>query len=203
KDFAEINAAKEVWPQSDIQLCQWHIDQAINKKLKSKKRIQYTQYQPEEAAAEFSFINPKFKPELNRSDPDYYQVCLLDLRKDIMNLIRKHFNMHPKIPINADGKCLTSAEIREHAVLELYSFCVEHNFVILWSYLWSSWYKISRWHLWARLMRATIPIGKMNMIIESHWKQIYHGRITPKWFEKFKKTWNQLAEQLIADNMEN
>ncbi|CAG8732494.1 18720_t:CDS:2, partial [Racocetra fulgida] len=26
-----------------------------------------------QAAAEFSFINPKFKPELNRSDPDYYQ----------------------------------------------------------------------------------------------------------------------------------
>ncbi|CAG8762455.1 14843_t:CDS:2, partial [Cetraspora pellucida] len=86
-----------------------------------------TAKEPEEAAAEFSFINPKFKPELNCSDSDYYQVCPLDLRKDIMNLIRKHFNMHPKIPINANSKCLTSAEIREHAVLELYSFCVEHN----------------------------------------------------------------------------
>ncbi|CAG8844646.1 9497_t:CDS:2, partial [Gigaspora margarita] len=26
KDFAKINAAKEAWPNTDIQLCQWHID---------------------------------------------------------------------------------------------------------------------------------------------------------------------------------
>jgi transposase-like protein len=39
KDFAEINAAKEVWPNADIQLCQWHLERAIRQKLKSRKRI--------------------------------------------------------------------------------------------------------------------------------------------------------------------
>ncbi|CAG8816742.1 39312_t:CDS:2, partial [Gigaspora margarita] len=196
KDFAEINAAKEAWPQADIQLYQWHIERAITEKLKSKKRIQYIQYQPEEAIAKFSFINSNFKPDLKCSEPEYYQVCPLNLRNNVINLIKKHFNLHPKIPVNANGIFLTSAEIRENAVLEIYNFCVNNNFIILWPYLWSSWYKISRWCFWARLIRATIPISKMNMMIEAHWKALKHC-----YFYQFKQNWNQLAARPIANSV--
>ncbi|CAG8848878.1 13948_t:CDS:2, partial [Gigaspora margarita] len=86
-------------------------------------------------------------------------------------------------------------------------------------------------------MRATTPIGKTNMMIESHWKVLKHcylhrfnrprldylvwiiysrvlpdqtthfqqislGRATPKWFDEFKKSWNQLATKPIADSVE-
>ncbi|KAF0366091.1 ATP-dependent DNA helicase pif1 [Gigaspora margarita] len=85
--FAKINAAKEAWPNADIQLCQWHIDRAIMEKLKSKKRIQYIRYQPEEATNEFDFISPDFIPDLKHTEPEYYQVCPLNLQKDIVNII--------------------------------------------------------------------------------------------------------------------
>jgi len=33
KDFAQINAALQVWPLTKIQLCLWHIERAIYKRL--------------------------------------------------------------------------------------------------------------------------------------------------------------------------
>ena len=52
----------------------------------------------------------------------------------------------------------------------MYSFCVENELPLLWAYLWSSWYKQTRWNLWARSTCITIPLGKTNMMIEAHWK---------------------------------
>ncbi|CAG8685479.1 8365_t:CDS:2, partial [Ambispora gerdemannii] len=50
KDFAEINVEKE-------------------EKLKSRKRIHRNQYQSDEAVTEFDFIDPTFKPDLERIEP--------------------------------------------------------------------------------------------------------------------------------------
>ena len=230
KDFAEINAAKEIWPEADIQLCQWHVERAIKEKLRSRKKIQRTQYLPLEAAMEFDFIDINFTPDLGRAESEYYQICPPNLRERIIDIVRKHFNMHQKIPINASGQLLTPAEIRTKSVHEMYSYCVENGLVLLWSYFWSSWYKRARWCLWARSTRATIPIGKTNMMIEAHWKVLKHGylyrfnrprldylvwvvccrvlpdqtarlrqlclgRVTPSWFDDFKKEWKRLAEK--------
>ncbi|RIB08943.1 hypothetical protein C2G38_1982079 [Gigaspora rosea] len=54
----------------------------------------------------------------------------------------------------------------------MYDFCFENHLVILWAYLWSEWYKITRWILWARSAQTTIPISKTNMLIESHWRVV-------------------------------
>lgn len=174
KDFAEINATKEAWPNTSVQLCQWHMEKAIKEKLKSHKRIRHTQYQSNEAADEFDFIDLSFKPDLKRSEPEYYIVCPPDLQNQVIDLVRKHFNMHPKIPVNAAGQFLTANEIRKIAVNEIYKFCFEKELVLLWAYLWSAWYKKTRWTLWARSTHTKIPLGKTNNLIESHWRVVKH-----------------------------
>ncbi|CAG8704102.1 3056_t:CDS:1, partial [Ambispora gerdemannii] len=50
--------------------------------------------------------------------PEYYMVCPSDLRDKVINLIKKHFNMHTRIPINAIGQFLTADEIRKSAIRE-------------------------------------------------------------------------------------
>ncbi|CAG8796157.1 39767_t:CDS:2 [Gigaspora margarita] len=45
-------------------------------------------------------------------------------------------------------------------------------------------------------------LGKTNMMIEAHWKQIYLGRITPSWFDDFKKEWKILASKSVAVDAE-
>ncbi|CAG8846371.1 34191_t:CDS:2, partial [Gigaspora margarita] len=82
KDFAQINATKEVWPNINVQLCLWHVEKAIKEKIKSSKKIKQTQYQPSEAVKEFSFINPTFKPNLNQTNPEYYIICPIELQDE-------------------------------------------------------------------------------------------------------------------------
>ncbi|CAG8449799.1 23330_t:CDS:2 [Gigaspora rosea] len=230
KDFAQINAAKEIWPNINIQLCLWYVEKAIKEKIKSSKKIKQTQYLPSEAVKEFK------------------------LRDEVVSLIKKHFNMHQKIPVNAARLFLTADKIHISAVHEMYEFCFRNRLVLLWAYLWSKWYKITWWTLWAQSAQTIIPIRKTNMLIESHWKvgkkremkkgkgevkekkkkvecvsgrssfsprldyvvwiisirllpdqlvrlyQMCHGCITPSWFDDFKKDWNRLATTPIDDN---
>ncbi|CAG8543073.1 4894_t:CDS:2 [Ambispora gerdemannii] len=48
------------------------IEEQTGEKLKSRKRIYRNQYQPNDAVVEFDFIDPAFKPDLERSEPEYY-----------------------------------------------------------------------------------------------------------------------------------
>jgi hypothetical protein len=40
KDFAQISAAQRAWPSIKIQLCRWHMQRAIETKLKDSKKAQ-------------------------------------------------------------------------------------------------------------------------------------------------------------------
>ncbi|CAG8739976.1 14067_t:CDS:2, partial [Racocetra fulgida] len=68
KDFAEITAAKNVWPLIDIQLCLWHLEKAIKNKLKSRKKIERINYNYEEVIKEFTFVDSSFIPDLQHTD---------------------------------------------------------------------------------------------------------------------------------------
>ena len=102
-------------------------------------------------------------------------ICPSALREDVLNLVKKHFNMHPKIPIDATGKYWTQMEIRRNAVYEMYNFCTTHRLASLWAYLWTSWYKPERWVLWARSVHNNVPLAKTNMVIEAHWRVLKHS----------------------------
>ncbi|CAG8747024.1 12060_t:CDS:2, partial [Racocetra fulgida] len=64
----------------------------------SKKKVQRIHYQVKDAIAEFDFIDLKFKPNLENYKPDSYKIWLQNLRQYILNLVKKHFNLYPKIP---------------------------------------------------------------------------------------------------------
>ncbi|KAJ3069306.1 hypothetical protein HDU98_007642 [Podochytrium sp. JEL0797] len=61
KDFSEINAFHAVWPNSKHQLCYWHCNRAIKKRL-AALRQHPRPYNGDAATAVFDFIDPNFVP---------------------------------------------------------------------------------------------------------------------------------------------
>jgi hypothetical protein len=39
KDFAQITSAQTVWPDAKVQLCKWHVDDAVRRKMRSTKEL--------------------------------------------------------------------------------------------------------------------------------------------------------------------
>jgi hypothetical protein len=59
KDFTQISAAQTIWPEIKIQLCKWHIQQAVETKLKDYRAMSRTNYDDEyhQANRKFLFID--------------------------------------------------------------------------------------------------------------------------------------------------
>ena len=68
KDMAEIGATQEVW-EAKINLCWWHLRRAIRTRL-AKAKLATSQYNIEQAMAEFTFIKHAFVPPGTRVDID-------------------------------------------------------------------------------------------------------------------------------------
>ncbi|CAG8612935.1 6259_t:CDS:2 [Cetraspora pellucida] len=181
---------------------------AIREKLKSNKRIYRSQYQPDNVIVEFDFIDSAFKPDLKHIEPEYYAICLLHLQDKVINMVRKHFNMHSKIPINAIGQFLTANKIRRNAVHEIYEFYGCSGPV---------WYELQFHHV--KLTCLLNPIGGFLSIViftdsidHLFWiictrvvpdqiiqfNQIHLERIAPSWFNEFKNNWKQLIMRPIS-----
>ncbi|CAG8852970.1 35008_t:CDS:2, partial [Gigaspora margarita] len=109
KDFSEINAAKQIWSNADIQLCQYQ-------KLKCCKKVQQVQYRPEDGTTEFDYIDLNFKPNLKDLENE---ICPQHLRQEVLDFIKMHFNQYFKFPVNASGQFLTPIEIRKNSVCEI------------------------------------------------------------------------------------
>ncbi|KAF9033847.1 hypothetical protein BJ165DRAFT_1356948, partial [Panaeolus papilionaceus] len=92
-------------------------------------------------------------------------------REKIITMLENHYCSHPLIP----GYAPPSPEgIKNWAVRQMYTYCVENDLPELWAYLWENWYRKGRWELWARSASPLIPILKTTMILESHWRRIKH-----------------------------
>ncbi|CAG8677863.1 11632_t:CDS:2, partial [Scutellospora calospora] len=100
KNFVEISAASNIWGSSVVQLCVWHMKQAIKRKLKKKAKssddsklltVNYNFYQ---AASEYDFIDPTFY--LTEED-------------------------------HAQGNTIEPEAIKKSAIEEIYKFCDEHK----------------------------------------------------------------------------
>ncbi|KAG8900052.1 hypothetical protein FRC00_000052 [Tulasnella sp. 408] len=89
---------------------------------------------------------------------DLSTFCPKEYRTPIVEKFRRHFCLHPLIPLNdADGTCLTAEEIHEAAVYDMYNYCRENNLVQVWAYIWTCWYAPERWALWARMTSYVRP----------------------------------------------
>jgi 5-formyltetrahydrofolate cyclo-ligase len=71
KDFAEIGAARAVWPRAKHQLCYWHMRKSVRERM-ALSRLSTAPYHLFEANAEFGFISMQFLPRCgpDRKDPD-------------------------------------------------------------------------------------------------------------------------------------
>ena len=171
KDFAQISAAQSTWPGIKIQLCKWHIQIAIETKLKDYRVMSRTNYDGHQANRKFSFIDKQFIPTVSANKKTKIRFYPEEYRPFVWNLMNQHLHLHPLIP-NSSGQFLNSDQIHEQAVQEMYSYCEENSLVWVWSYMWNEWYRDGRWELWARSVFSEISILKTTMFIEGHWRMI-------------------------------
>jgi len=188
KDFAQINAALQVWPSTKIQLCLWHIERAINKRLADGSIPKTNSYNAELANTETNLVDVNFHPfpvdrntgirSIINCDQKF---CPKEFRDAILNMIIYHFHLHPLIP-NDQNQFLSTNDIWLLSVQEMYRFCVQNDLKNVWAYLWTNWYQRSRWNLWARAaFSEKISLFRTTMLVEAHWKVIKRDYL-PRFF---------------------
>jgi len=103
------------------------IKKAILTKIRSKKRQKkYSSFTAIDLA-NFPFID-SIPLEMTGT------ICATETQKDVLDLIERHFHLHPLIPINNNGMFLSSDEIWNKSVKEVYEFCIYHSNPRLWHY---------------------------------------------------------------------
>lgn len=65
KDFSEINAMGNTWPNAKHQLCFWHVLRALKQRL-AKNKDSPAPYDVHAAQKEFNYIRSDFVPESQR-----------------------------------------------------------------------------------------------------------------------------------------
>ncbi len=195
KDFSEIEAIRQVWPDVTIQLCFWHARRAIRTKLTSSRQTKtQEEYKPLEAQALIPDLEICWgSMPIRRPDGDHrYGRCtcpsrLVDIipqgrmetssgdeQDTVLDIFSRHYNSHPLIP-DQNGTYRSTEHIHRACAAEMYYWCRSRNYFRLWAYLWANWYQPSQWALWARSVNEKeIPVLKTTMIIESHWRKIKH-----------------------------
>jgi hypothetical protein len=172
KDSGEISAVSEAWSwRTNIQLCYWHLEHAIRRRLKDTKSRAgtYSKDKALEAHQQFTFINSSWIAKGCGS------LCSDEVAKEIINLVKKHANMHPLIPVGKDT-FWNSKQIYQDCVKEAYQFCYSRNLCKLWGYLWVNWYNKKDWKLFARsAYPSAMPLARTTMITESHWRVIKYN----------------------------
>lgn len=194
KDASEIAAVRQVWPSATIQLCMWHALRAVRAKLKdSSKTNTQVHYHPAEAARYILDLEICWGSEpIRRPNGGHrYGRCdcasrtsawdeqgRLEPGKDerdvVIEIFRRHYNMHPFIP-DQNGTLRSATDIYRDCTREMYEWCRKRDYFRLWAYLWVNWYRPGQWELWARAANSNeIPVLKTTMIVESHWRRLKH-----------------------------
>ena len=195
KDFSEIGAIKQIWPDTTIQLCYWHAKRAIRDKLKdSKKTNTQNQYLPADAQKLIPDLEicwgsmPVRRPngihrygrcQCESRSAKFEEVGRVETssipeRDTVLEIFCRHYNAHPLIP-DKNGTYRSSEVIHHECAAEMYAWCRSRNYFRLWAYFFVNWYKPGQWELWARSANAIeIPVLKTTMIVESYWRKIKH-----------------------------
>jgi hypothetical protein len=196
KDAGEISAVSEAWSCTNLQLCYWHLDNAISKRLKDKKPRSntYSKEKALEAHQQFDFIDPLWIP----TSP-IRSLCSEEEAEEIVSIIKRHANMHPLIPVEKNN-FWNSAHIYYHCVKEAYFFCSNHKICGLWGYLWINWYNKKDWKIFARSAYSlAMPLARTTMITESHWRVLKYNYKYNYNRPRLDRLTNILVEQLIPD----
>ncbi|KAG2222715.1 hypothetical protein INT45_011203 [Circinella minor] len=101
--------------------------------------------------------------------------CPAQDRETILNMVTKHFHMHPLIDVPGHR---TPAQIYIGAAREIYLFCNQRGYIDTWVYLFNEWYNPRAWKTWTRCTAGDrIPMAKTTMLIEAHWKVLKRNHL--------------------------
>jgi hypothetical protein len=93
KDMAEIGCSKEIWGDSKISLCWWHLRRAVRTRL-TKVKLATTPYNVKRACAEFSFIDKEFIAPGTKVDVEDYEAGIPD-NEELLPLVSDDTNQTP------------------------------------------------------------------------------------------------------------
>ena len=181
-----------MWPNTTIQLCYWHVRRAIRTKLASTRQTK-SEYKPSDAQALILDLEICWgSMPTNRPNGDHrYSWCTCPSKTTIapkgrietltseeqdtvLDIFSRHYNAHPLIP-DQNGTYQYARYIHRVCAAEMYHWCRARNYSRLWAYLWVNWYQPNQWALWTWSSNGEeIPVLKITMIIESHWRKIKH-----------------------------
>lgn len=97
---------------------------------------------------------------------------------EIRSLMRRHLHWHPfkftsKMAALDNGSPVTSRFVWLRQAMEMHELCKKLNEGYAWEYLWTNWYRLDKWQIWARA--ATLdyyPIIQTNAPVEVHWNYL-------------------------------
>ena len=99
-----------------------------------------------------------------------YEFCPFSHRLPIIQLLLKHFRLHPLLP-ERHGQPRNSEEIYIDSVHEMYCHCRNNQLHEVWAYLWTNWYSPDKWELWAwSAYPHAIPRKRTTMVVEAMWR---------------------------------
>ncbi|KAF8905333.1 hypothetical protein CPB85DRAFT_1224735, partial [Mucidula mucida] len=165
KDLTKINAFIATLSIKH-QLCFWHCLRAIKICLAILGRHPAF-YNADDAFQEYNWIDRTFVPinqicnraqfddtndlekETVFATPSGYSFCPAPHRSQALHIFTKHFCKHPLLP-GCDDRYCVAKEIHDDAVHEMYMFCYQRGLRELWGYMWTLWYYLKKWQLWAR-----------------------------------------------------
>jgi hypothetical protein len=128
KDAAQISAIESVFPSAKVQLCYFHVIQAIERAC--KKSFKWSQgnvskYAPHRSVVSHLTGIPDGQfPSLTKSGDEFVPK---DVRNELLELIRIHFNRHPMIPYDISQEYWTGPQIYQACVPEAFLFCRTHK----------------------------------------------------------------------------
>jgi hypothetical protein len=136
KDSAQIAAIESEFPSAKVQLCCFHVIQAIERACKkgfkwSKMNVgKYSPYRLDVSVLSGD-TEREFPSLMNKVD----EYILKDVRKNLLEMIRIHFNRHPMIPSDVSRTFWTASEIHQACAREAYRFCRSQKLDLTWIYL--------------------------------------------------------------------
>src|ERR1043166_4532056 len=112
KDFAQISAAKQIWPKIKIQTFYLHFKKALKKRLADNTQLKKITYSSYNAHNAFNFIDIEFYPTLSNIETkrNNFYFCPKDLRSEVISIMEYHMHLHPLIP-NSKGVFMLKEEI--------------------------------------------------------------------------------------------
>ncbi len=179
KDAAQIAAAEQTWGSDIVRLCQWHVHDAITRKL-NKQASSHEERQRRLTDADLLLLDltsQGVEVDLDWVRSNGSTSLNQRARSQVLQLVRKHGARHPAL----EGRDFE--EIHDECLADVYRLMRELDRPAMFRYLYINWYRRDVFKKWSLAggprLEGFIPIGRTTMVVESHWNDLKN-----RWFRR-------------------